>query len=1449
MYRLRRFYLDSIGVPDNRFSDLLVDLTDADGAPADSIVWLRNGAGKTTMLSLLLALILPDRRDFLATRTKKRTLEDLVQSHDTAHVVAEWADSEGRVLLTGAIYEWDGRQRPRDYNAAGKENLKRTWWCVHPEPAVEGSALDDLPFTFRTSGRCDRDGFRRHLNELAAHGVNVVVASSTIAEWHQALRERRFDPDLFRYFTEVNATEGGIEALFDGIDSPGAFVRYLLRFVSDRNRTAPVRDLLSETQKEIAKQPGYEAEREFCAEAQPKVGALGEAHRKVVAATAARDEERARVAGFKKALLDKADGATALQRLERERQEHLDDRFKEKRAEADAARRQRDEYTRLAAVFRVRTARDQVSDATERAGALALDVAAWEAVADRAALDEAIAALSVRQGALAAAAEEAQPLIELFEAAQAEWAGALEAAAEGARLRLASLASAVTAARREKEAAERARRTAHERYVELASELRELTERVNRFQATRAAAVEKGTLEPSERLEAAVERYRHRLRVCTADLERLVGERESLARDLVSADDRCESARQERQRAGAVHDRLQAELTNLEERAAQIGDDARLRQLLQADSVDLTESAADAVALLTGSVAGIEAEILGVRTGLVQDENAVEGLRADGFLPPRPAVEAVLSELRAAGVTAFSGWSYLANHVPAEEQRRKITELPEVVEGVVIYGDPAEAAERIETTLDDAVVVASARVFQEERTPRVVLGPVAARYDAAAAADEHRRRADRLTAGQDRLERLNRQRDGEAAKIAEIRALVQAFPDDGVTGLRNRLRSAKAASRDAETEESAATSDRDELRGQHAEIVEEHARLRETLPELRVALARVEDLEREEQEVVNPASARMEAIPALQEAEKEAETAAVATYESADVDIERFRDESRGLESSRRTWTATRATLPAHSIFTDKSVESAEAAVAESKELLRRQFPEAELRRAEAEAEKTVRAGAQKWERHASPVRARAAQLSATTVAEDRELRQEALDRVRDAKTATERKLGAAEAELREAETELRTATPRGRTRHTEQVLEPADRGDALRHAAESNELAIGLQLAAGFLERERDDAGRAADDAKGLIGVLLDQANLFRSVDPADVARGIVPDRDDEIRAKTERLVQGFEALESEYNGLLGNRSQHAERLRNWAADDRFAAVAEDENGQAVRRLRELFRSEHLYERVAARAGEFADDLETRQQAITRQLTQVQEHKQNVVSRLGDLVDDALRLLGRASALSELPEGVGPWAGYRFLAVDAKKRPTREQAALRIGELVDRMVGAGKVETDPTELLWRATEAAVTAGFRASVLKPAPDQPTGRTAVEDMRKWSGGENLTASLVLFCVMARLRTEQRTGHRTSSVGGLVPLDNPLGKANYLPFLDLQRRVAKASGVQLVFLTGIGDLGAVTAFPRIAAMHKRPSATRPGRAYVSNDLDNSAAGTSQLVDVVSSVRRDP
>jgi len=369
---------------------------------------------------------------------------------------------------------------------------------------------------------------------------------------------------------------------------------------------------------------------------------------------------------------------------------------------------------------------------------------------------------------------------------------------------------------------------------------------------------------------------------------------------------------------------------------------------------------------------------------------------------------------------------------------------------------------------------------------------------------------------------------------------------------------------------------------------------------------------------------------------------------------------------------------------------------------------------------------------------------------------------------------------------------------------------------------------------------------------MLRDQVGKFPGIAPADVAAGTFPADDDEVRRRVAALVASVDAADRAWSSAASTRSVRAEELKDWASSDRFVRVAEDDNGRWVRILRERLRSSNLIDTVGPRSEEWVTDLAIRHDAITAQLRQVDQTKENVVARLAALVDDSLSVIVRASTLSELPEGIGPWAGAKFLDVAPRSRPSREQMLVRVGELVDRMVAAGRLEMEPAELLWRAVEASVTDGFRASVLKPAPEQPTGRTPVENMSKWSGGENLTASLILFCILARLRTEQRTGRRSDADGGLVPLDNPLGKANYLEFLKLQRTVARATGVQLVFWTGIGDLGAVTAFPRIVAMHKRPSKSRPGVAFTVTDdahSTNEADPASVEVSAVAAARAEP
>jgi hypothetical protein len=152
-----------------------------------------------------------------------------------------------------------------------------------------------------------------------------------------------------------------------------------------------------------------------------------------------------------------------------------------------------------------------------------------------------------------------------------------------------------------------------------------------------------------------------------------------------------------------------------------------------------------------------------------------------------------------------------------------------------------------------------------------------------------------------------------------------------------------------------------------------------------------------------------------------------------------------------------------------------------------------------------------------------------------------------------------------------------------------------------------------------------------------------------------------------------------------------------------------------------------------------------------------------------------------------------------------------------RCARLVDSLSVRGTPVPRGHELLWQATSAVVGEGnWKAKVLKPSTTFAVERVSVEKMRKWSGGEKVTISLLLFCMVAKLRAAGR-GRDQPGLGAL-PLDNPLGKANYVVFLDLQRKVAAANGIQLVFLTGVGDLKAVGRFPNVVRLRNARSRTR-------------------------------
>lgn len=120
----------------------------------------------------------------------------------------------------------------------------------------------------------------------------------------------------------------------------------------------------------------------------------------------------------------------------------------------------------------------------------------------------------------------------------------------------------------------------------------------------------------------------------------------------------------------------------------------------------------------------------------------------------------------------------------------------------------------------------------------------------------------------------------------------------------------------------------------------------------------------------------------------------------------------------------------------------------------------------------------------------------------------------------------------------------------------------------------------------------------------------------------------------------------------------------------------------------------------------------------------------------------------------------------------------------------------------------------------KVRVLHPDLHHVSRRVTISEMRRLSGGERLTAAILLFCALVRLRNAEK-GRRGSSV---LVLDNPIGTASRQSFLDLQREVAASMNVQLIYATGIKDVSAVGALENIIRLRNSRADRRTGRRLV-------------------------
>jgi hypothetical protein len=154
-------------------------------------------------------------------------------------------------------------------------------------------------------------------------------------------------------------------------------------------------------------------------------------------------------------------------------------------------------------------------------------------------------------------------------------------------------------------------------------------------------------------------------------------------------------------------------------------------------------------------------------------------------------------------------------------------------------------------------------------------------------------------------------------------------------------------------------------------------------------------------------------------------------------------------------------------------------------------------------------------------------------------------------------------------------------------------------------------------------------------------------------------------------------------------------------------------------------------------------------------------------------------------------------------------------------------MVSAGRIPGG-LELVQQAVAAlAGGRGFEVKILKPDAVLKHESVSIDEMARFSRGQQLTAAILLYCTLAQLRARQRGQERGRLDAGILILDNPIGTCSSPPMLELQRKMAKAMRVQLIYTTGVEDLHALAILPNVIRLRNTHKDRRSGDLHVTPD----------------------
>ncbi|WP_043263334.1 hypothetical protein [Streptomyces sp. CT34] len=1328
-------------------------------------------------------------------------------------------------------------------------------------------------------------GFRDVLTEAGKNYPNLDVVWEEIHErWNEHLGVLGLDPELFRYQREMNADEGEAAGLF-AVKNDSDFTDLLLRAVTDTRDTDGLADLVHGFAHKLGRRAELTAERDFTAGSLDLLSRIAEAaeHRaraREVHAGAERrtralaqrlhargTEERGRAAELAEAVAAAAHRVTDAGRT------------RERRSLVAAELAYRHASLALAAAEKGAAAqRRELNDARTLHSA-------WQA-AEIALRHRAAADRSARVAAAIREAErDAAPALAARATAAADLVRALHGAAEaGERLaneeeeRSAALQEAGESAHRDATTAathaQRARSEAdhlRQRLAEVAQETEEAVRAGWLDDSAPDADPARAALAASDAEKTAVAAWdsaRETARQAT-DRAREAAARHSAA-ELAAA--RAEDAAQA---AGRAHDaeRRAAESLGAEQRLAELlglpeaasvalpgprtatpgGESAPPRRSAAGPlSAEELDRSADALReLLEEGVATAERQLFELRTAAADDARILGALGDGGLLPPGPDVLAAVEYLGEHGVPALPGWRYLAQSVDPADHARLLAARPELVDGVIIT-DPDTHARAREILAQaallprSAVAVGTAAALLAPTPPAgeddpgaagvFLVPPNPAMHDESAADEERRALRARALRRDEEIRVLAARLAGDRALAARLGSWRAGCPAGRLAELAEAAEAPRTAAETAAaelTEARAARAEADEAAAEATGVRDER---QEAAQRARRAADLLAGLAHRLRERAGWQSRLRELADEAAEFEARAEEC-VDRARAADEDR---RAAQRAADDARRTARALRAERSEIAGVPDDlgeapaeptaSLPALREAYRAASQLYEKVGVGADLRAEQARAEGDESAALAELNRLTNKVRTRAEQLLESPDAADGPSRQAAAARAESLVQMLEPRASAASEQLGRLRGEAERLAPTDGEAHTElpDELVPAD-ADRAKELLRSAHAELATATEASDTARERHEellrGHRAAEDAAGgfdeTAALLRDLLRDHHDAEEGEAeqiepyAGGLAEAR--QAAAESRRSLRGCAADLSAAEGAV---REAADILVRHANSTRYEQVRTPAR-QQIRELPAAALPDH--------AAKWAEAFAPRLRVLTDELTQLERNRDSIVDRLRGLVESSLTTLRSAQRLSRLPEGLGEWSGQEFLRIRFED-PDQATLTERLGEVIDEATRAAvrknsDLRRDGMSLLLRGVQAALLPrGVAVEILKPDAVLRAERVPVGQMGDvFSGGQLLTAAIALYCTMAALRSNDRGRDRQRHAGTLF-LDNPIGRANATYLLELQRAVADALGVQLLYTTGLFDTTALAEFPLVIRL-RNDADLRAGLKYIS------------------------